>query len=276
MARGRGKLTPKDKEDMKIFSANLNRILSERNIKQAELSRATDIPASTITGYVKGTSLPIPGNVQKIADYFGVPKSTLDPRFVTANPVIYSMVGESCNISISPTSSIQTIYDQLHQSRQEKVLTYAERQLNEQKNEEETKINEVSENIIRLDDYRQTTCRRVTGVVSAGSGSMQDDDLDMEVSFYEDEIPDDYDAIAYVVGNSMEPKIKNGDYLFIKNTPQVDYNTIGIFQVDGANYVKKLRQGYLESLNPDYEDIHLDESNDIRTIGEVVSVYREK
>lgn len=148
--------------------------------------------------------------------------------------------------------------------------------LKEQKNEEETNINEVSENIISLDDYRKTTYRRVTGVVSAGSGSIQDDDLDMEVSFYEDEIPDDYDAIAYVVGNSMEPKIKNGDYLFIKNTPQIDYNTIGIFQVDGANYVKKLRQGYLESLNPDYEDIHLDEINDIRIIGEVVSIYRNK
>lgn len=177
--------------------------------------------------------------------------------------------------SLLSKSPIQSIYDKLEPPRQGKVLTFAERQLKEQ-NEEETKINEVSENIIRLDDYRQTTHRRVTGVVSAGSGSMQDDDLDMEVSFYEDEIPDDYDAIAYVVGNSMEPKIKNGDYLFIKNTPQVDYNTIGIFQVDGANYVKKLRQGYLESLNPDYEDIHLDESNDIRTIGEVVSVYREK
>ncbi|HGJ1860065.1 MULTISPECIES: S24 family peptidase [Streptococcus] len=44
----------------------------------------------------------------------------------------------------------------------------------------------------------------------------------------------------------MEPKIRNGDYLFIKNPPQIDYNTIGIFQVDGANYVKKLRQGYLK------------------------------
>ncbi|CDL74014.1 phage DNA binding protein [Streptococcus phage K13] len=267
MARGRGKLTPQDKEDMKVFSANLNSILSDRNCKQAELSRATGIPPSTLTGYVKGTSLPIPGNVQKIADFFGVPKSVLDPRFVTNN----SMVDDSS----SNTSSIQTIYDQLEPPRQGKVLTFAERQLKEQ-NKEETKINEVSENIIRLDDYRQTTYRRVTGVVSAGSGSIQDDDLDMEVSFYEDEIPDDYDAIAYVVGNSMEPKIKNGDYLFIKNTQQVDYNTIGIFQVDGANYVKKLRQGYLESLNPDYEDIHLDESNDIRTIGEVVSVYREK
>ncbi|HEU9092442.1 TPA: helix-turn-helix transcriptional regulator [Streptococcus pneumoniae] len=268
MARGRGKLTPQDKEDMKVFSANLNSILSDRNCKQAELSRSTGIPPSTLTGYVKGTSLPIPGNVQKIADFFGVPKSVLDPRFITNNFMV--------NDSSSNTPQIQTIYDELEPPRQGKVLNYAKRQLKEQRNEEETKINEVSENIIRLDDYRQTTYRRVTGVVSAGSGSIQDDDLDMEVSFYEDEIPDDYDAIAYVVGNSMEPKIKNGDYLFIKNTQQVDYNTIGIFQVDGANYVKKLRQGYLESLNPDYEDIHLDESNDIRTIGEVVSVYREK
>lgn len=267
MARGRGKLTPQDKEDMKVFSANLNAILSDRNCKQVELSRATGIPASTLTGYVKGTSLPIPGNVQKIADYFGILKSTLDPRFASEDP----------SIEITPTTSpIQSIYDQLAPPRQGKVLTFAERQLDEQKNEDKTKVNEVSENIIRLDDYRQTTYRRVTGVVSAGSGSIQDDDLDMEVSFYEDEIPDNYDAIAYVVGNSMEPKIKNGDYLFIKNTPQVDYNTIGIFQVDGANYVKKLRQGYLESLNPDYEDIHLDESNDIRIIGEIVSIYREK
>lgn len=268
MARGRGKLTPQDKEDMKVFSANLNSILSDRNCKQAELSRATGIPPSTLTGYVKGTSLPIPGNVQKIADFFGVPKSVLDPRFVTNN----SMVDDSS----SNTSSIQTIYDQLEPNGQRKVITYAEKLRDEQETRRKTKKNEVSENIIRLDDYRQTTYRRVTGVVSAGSGSMQDDDLDMEVSFYEDEIPDDYDAIAYVVGNSMEPKIKNGDYLFIKNTPQVDFNTIGIFQVDGANYVKKLRQGYLESLNPDYEDIHLDESNDIRIIGEVVSIYREK
>ncbi|HEV5793455.1 TPA: helix-turn-helix transcriptional regulator, partial [Streptococcus pneumoniae] len=190
---------------------------------------------------------------------------------------LIDMLDDDQEIQINATpallskSPIQTIYDELKPPRQGKVLNYAKRQLKEQRNEEETKINEVSENIIRLDDYRQTTYRRVTGVVSAGSGSIQDDDLDMEVSFYEDEIPDDYDAIAYVVGNSMEPKIKNGDYLFIKNTQQVDYNTIGIFQVDGANYVKKLRQGYLESLNPDYEDIHLDESNDIRTIGKVVS-----
>ena len=128
MARGRGKLTPQDKEDMKVFSANLNAILSDRNCKQVELSRATGIPASTLTGYVKGTSLPIPGNVQKIADYFGVLKSTLDPRFAS----------EDSSIEITPTTSpIQSIYDQLELPRQGKVLTYAEKQRNEKKTEEE-------------------------------------------------------------------------------------------------------------------------------------------
>ena len=225
---------------------------------QQELGAKIGISKNAIGNYEKGFRSPKKNTMFDLAKAFSISIDDLFPPVQKPSP-----------------SDIQTIYDKLEPPRQGKVLTFAERQLKEQ-NEEETKINEVSENIIRLDDYRQTTYRRVTGVVSAGSGSIQDDDLDMEVSFYEDEIPDDYDAIAYVVGNSMEPKIKNGDYLFIKNTPQVDYNTIGIFQVDGANYVKKLRQGYLESLNPDYEDIHLDESNDIRIIGEVVSIYREK
>ena len=226
---------------------------------QQELGAKIGISKNAIGNYEKGFRSPKKNTMFDLAKAFSISIDDLFPPVQKPSP-----------------SDIQTIYDKLEPPRQGKVLTFAERQLDEQENEDKAKINEVSENIIRLDDYRQSTHRRVTGVVSAGSGSMQDDDLDMEVSFYEDEIPDDYDAIAYVVGNSMEPKIKNGDYLFIKNTPQIDYNTIGIFQVDGANYVKKLRQGYLESLNPDYEDIHLDESNDIRIIGEVVSIYREK
>ncbi|MDS2355762.1 S24 family peptidase, partial [Streptococcus pneumoniae] len=102
------------------------------------------------------------------------------------------------------------IYDQLTPPRQEKALTYLKKQLLEQKNE-----NIVSENIISLDDYRESKTLPVIGVVTAGNGITQDDNLNIEKCFYTDEIPDDYDAIAYVVGNSMEPKIKNGDYLFI-------------------------------------------------------------
>lgn len=249
---------------MNILGSSIKEVRKSKKLTQKKLAELTGFKQNTISNHENGNRQLDEKDIRIYAQALKVSPQYL---FDLAKP---------SSIEITPTTSqIQSIYDQLEPPRQGKVLTYAERQLDEQKNEDKTKINEVSENIIRLDDYRQTTYRRVTGVVSAGSGSMQDDDLDMEISFYEDEIPDDYDAIAYVVGNSMEPKIKNGDYLFIKNTPQVDYNTIGIFQVDGANYVKKLRQGYLESLNPDYEDIHLDENNDIRTIGEIVSIYRE-
>lgn len=251
---------------MNILGNSIKELRKSKKLTQKNLAELTGFKQNTISNHENGNRQLDETDIRVYAEALGVSPQYLFDR---AKP-------SSIEVTPAPTTSqIQSIYDQLEPPRQGKVLTYAERQLDEQKNEDKTKINEVSENIIRLDDYRQTTHRRVTGVVSAGSGSMQDDDLDMEVSFYEDEIPDDYDAIAYVVGNSMEPKIKNGDYLFIKNTPQVDYNTIGIFQVDGANYVKKLRQGYLESLNPDYADIQLDESNDIRTIGEVVGIYRE-
>ena len=82
MARGRGKYTPNDIEIMKRISVNINELLNRTRTKQVELSKHTGIPTSTLTGYVKGTSMPNPGNVQKIADFFNVEKSAVDPRFV--------------------------------------------------------------------------------------------------------------------------------------------------------------------------------------------------
>lgn len=267
MARGRGKLTPQDKEDMKVFSANLNSILSDRNCKQAELSRATGIPPSTLTGYVKGTSLPIPGNVQKIADFFGVPKSTLDPRFVTANPVVYSIVGESNTPNYS-TSSIQTIYDELRPPRQAKVLNYAERQLKEQ-NEEETKVNEVSE-AIQLYSYDY-----YDHPASAGTGQYLND-----VRVERIELPVDIDAdfVIPIKGDSMEPDYHDGDLVFIQTSVDLNDGVIGVFNYNGDAYIKQLvidkEQAYLHSLNPAYKDMPITPDTDFRIIGEIVDLYR--
>ena len=81
----RGEQTPQEKEAMKVVSARLNGLISAHNIKQKELSEATGIPTSTLSGYMKGSSLPIAGNIQKLADYFGVKKSAIDPRFETSD-----------------------------------------------------------------------------------------------------------------------------------------------------------------------------------------------
>lgn len=77
MARGRGKLTPHELEAMEVVSNNLQKILFEKNLKQSQIADALNIPRSTFNDYIKGNTLPIPGNIQKIADYFGLLNPTL-------------------------------------------------------------------------------------------------------------------------------------------------------------------------------------------------------
>ena len=77
----RGELTPQEIENRKKVSDNINKLIKEKNVSQVDIHNHTKIPRSTLTGYVKGTSTPNPGNVQKLADFFNVKKSDIDPRF---------------------------------------------------------------------------------------------------------------------------------------------------------------------------------------------------
>ena len=167
---------------------------------------------------------------------------------------------------------ILTIYNQLEEPRQEKVLDFANAQLDEQESSKVASIFEKVSNENYIIDY-------VEGLVAAGHGTFQEDNLHMEVKLRAEDVPEDYDTIAKVAGDSMEPMIEDNDLLFIKVTSQVDINSIGIFQVNGKNFVKKLKRDYdgswyLQSLNSGYEEIHLSENDDIRTIGEVVDIYK--
>lgn len=166
---------------------------------------------------------------------------------------------------------ILSIYDKLENSRQEKVIDFATKQLKEQE----------QNNLVVLSDYQdeEYITDFARGVVAAGHGAYQEDELYMEVKLLASKVPDKYDSIATVVGDSMEPLIHNNDLLFIEATNQVEPNSIGIFQVNGKNFVKKLKRDYdgawyLQSLNNSYEEIYLSEDDDIRTIGEVVDIYR--
>ncbi len=267
MARGRGKATPHDLEAMQHVSGMLQRLLAENDLKQSHLADRLEIPRSSFNEYVKGTALPRPGNVQKIADYFGLKKSDIDPRFKSTIP--------STSIPLPNFDPRKTIllsnYDKLNDTRKNKLLTTSETLLAE----EQGKVIDISEKRAEY-DARKRISLSVPGKVSAGTGYWQEDDYDTMVDFYADDIPDEskYDTVAVVVGHSMEPKIKNGDFLFIKMKDQVDLNKIGIFQVDGENYVKKLKSDYLESLNKDYDNIPITADTDFRTIGEVVDIYR--
>lgn len=232
-----------------LFPQMLNKYRTLNNLTMDELAEAIGKTKSTISKWESGNRAPKIYEIEDIANYFNISPQRL-------------MFGDNI-------SKIQSIFENLTDDRQNAVIDFAENQLNNQEN-----------NIISVSDSRKRISAFIEGVVAAGNGTYQEDNLHMEVSLIEDEIPEKFDTIAQVVGDSMKPLINNHDLLFINVTSQVDPNEIGVFQINGKNFVKKLKrdydgQYYLQSLNNKYDDIYFSEDDEIRTIGLVIDKYRE-
>lgn len=230
--------------------------IDEKGMSMSELARQVGIAKSTMSRYFNRTR------------EFPLNKTDDFARALGMTPEYLLGIQKVNNIE----PEILTIFNQLDEERQENVVDYATTLLNEQVSMKATTVLEK----YRTDDY---IIDYVEGLVAAGHGTFQEDNLHMEVRLRSEDVPEDYDTIAKVAGDSMEPLIEDNDLLFIKVTSQVDINSIGIFQINGKNFVKKLKRDYdgswyLQSLNSGYEEIHLSENDDIRTIGEVVDIYK--
>ncbi|HFI0078419.1 TPA: helix-turn-helix domain-containing protein [Streptococcus suis] len=251
-----------------ILGNAIKDLRKSKKLTQKQLSELTGYKQNTISNHENGNRQLDENDIRVYAKALDVSPQTL---FDKTNPRLSTIPSSIPFQNFDPRQAILlSNYSKLNDTRKNKLLATSETLLAE----EQGKIIDISEKRAEY-DARKRISLSVPGKVSAGTGYWQEDDYDTMVDFYADEIPDekDYDTVAVVVGHSMEPKIKNGDFLFIKLKDQVDLNRIGIFQVDGENYVKKLKTDHLESLNKDYDNIQLTEN--MRTIGEVVDIYRE-
>lgn len=222
---------------------------------QVELAKILGVGKSTIANYEKGYRSPRQNTIFQLADVFNISVDDLFPAINAETPT---------------TSPVQAIYDQLTPPRQAKALTYLEKQLLEQ-NEEETKINEVSE-VIQLYSYNY-----YDHPASAGTGQYLND-----VRVEQIELPIDVDAdfVIPIKGDSMEPDYHDGDLVFIQTSVDLNNGVIGVFNYNGEAYIKQLvidtEQAYLHSLNPKYKDMPITPETDFRIIGEVVGRYKEE
>ena len=245
-----------------ILGSAIKELRKSKKMTQQELSKLTGLKQNTISNHENGKRQLDEIDIRTYAKALRVsPQALFNLSKQNSDNILHDIKENK--------TQIQSIYDKLSDRNKPKLIKYGNELLEGQ--------SEAKERVVDIEEYRERVSLPAPGKVSAGTGYWQEDDYDTMVDFYADEIPDEseYDTIAIVVGHSMEPKIKNGDFLFIKLKNQVDLNKIGIFKVDGENYVKKLKSDRLESLNKDYDDIKLSEENDIRTIGEVVDIYRD-
>lgn len=293
---GRGKLTPQDLEAMKTISINLQRLLSESGMKQSHVATILNIPTSSFNEYVKGKSLPKAGNIQKIADFFGLKKSDIDPRFSSEN-------------TSAILKQISALANQLEPERQKTLLDYCRHQIAEQQaqtkaNAEPSKSSKkkspayqyqeivdkfiademASQDIIYLDHVRNAQDLYhaigrhyenvvLYGEVSAGTGIWVGQER-QETIQYPSPVPE-HDLALKVNGNSMEPLFYDGDLVFVKKTKTIHHGQIIVVIVNNEAYVKKLyrknKKIRLISLNPDYDDIILKKDDNIEIIGTVIT-----
>jgi repressor LexA len=244
--------------DLKKYIGNqIKTFRKSAGFTQDELAKRLNTTKQTISRYEKGDRKANQDMLFELCDIFGV---SIDDFFPSQNEALQSPT----------TSSIQTIYDELKPPRQNKVLTYAEKQLDEQKSEE-TQPNEVSE-VIQLYSYDY-----YDHPASAGTGQYLND-----VRVERIELPVDIDAdfVIPIKGDSMEPDYHDGDLVFIQTSVDLNDGVIGVFNYNGDAYIKQLvidkDQAYLHSLNPAYKDMPITPDTDFRIIGEVVDLYREK
>lgn len=246
--------------DLKKYIGNqIKTFRKSAGFTQDELAKKLNTTKQTISRYEKGDRKANQDMLFELCDIFGV---SIDDFFPSQNEALQS-----------PTaSSIQSIYDQLAPPRQNKVLTYAERQLNEQEKRRKAKKNEVSEKVVQLYGYDY-----YDHAASAGTGQYLND-----VRVEQIELPIDVDAdfVIPIKGDSMEPDYHDGDLVFIQTSVDLNDGVIGVFNYNGEAYIKQLvidtEQSYLHSLNPDYKDMPITPETDFRIIGEVVDLYREK
>lgn len=280
---GRAKLTPREESLKPIIAGNIKKYLNEFNKKPADLQRGTGIAQSTISDYTSGKTLINPGNVEKIASFFGVLKSDIDPRFSD------EWVNENEFPIIEKT--VDTM-KKLEEPRQQVVLDTASSQLMEQI--EKKRLSFFSKkidfdkitNIVPYDPDKEGYAP-VIGEIAAGTPILAEENFDGMRPVYGKYAGRDDVFWIRVRGKSMETEIHDGSFALILQDPNPAEGSIGAvrfiddncatlkcvyYEYDENGYPLRLR---LEPLNPDYPIQYADEYNPAEIEGRLVKVEQD-
>ncbi|MFH6657093.1 XRE family transcriptional regulator [Streptococcus suis] len=230
--------------------------MTRKGVDRNKLCSDLDLKYTTVRDWLKGITYPRIGKIELLADYFGINKSDL----------IEDKNQDIKEVKIPTSPLVQKITEKvvkLTTPRKQKVLRYADEQLNEQSN----KVITLEEHLFEYKVYEK---------LSAGTGFSYFNDGNFDTVFYDKDL--DHDFASWVFGDSMEPKYKNGEVVLIKETG-FDYDgAVYAVDWDGQTYIKKVYREEdglrLVSLNSKYKDKFAPYDEDPRIIGKIVGSFQ--
>lgn len=181
---------------------NIKKLREEHKLTQEEFGKIVGVSDKAVSTWELGTKTPRMGTVQKISEYFNIPKSA----------ILDDTPAEKSNISYI-----------------------------------------IKDNIYNIPLF---------GSVSAGFGAYASDEI---LDYIPTVIRNPYEAketlAIRVTGNSMYPKIEDGDIIVVHKQESVDSGSIAVVLLDGdEGLVKRVEYGPdwidLISINPEYPPKH--------------------
>ena len=254
-----------------VIAERLRTLRRERELSKRELVGQLPINYSTYANYESGFREPNSEVLQMLARFYGVSIDYL--MGMTENR---RKADEIAVLNDEEHDHI-TLYRQLDKHGKEMVNMVMQKE-GERINYPNTKP--LSEQKQIIDDqwvvlkvYQQRT--------SAGLGSYLSEDSDTdyeEVRFKATDVSTKADFCIRVKGDSMEPKICDGDIVFVKAVPKVDSGNVGIFTYGGEVFCKRLRVDhikgtiFLDSLNKSFASKEVTNPDSLKTIGVVTGL----
>lgn len=233
---------------MKTIGTRIRGLREKKNMTQTELSEYLGMKTyTTVSKWESDDNFPKGKDLKKLAELFGVSSDYL--------------LGLSQDTS---PSSISDIYNKLEPPRQEKVYNFAEEQLEEQQKE---KVLEFP-NKEKIPTVHNSASAANPTELAYGDTVVEEEEFER--------VPNNADFAVPIIGDSMEPVIRNGQFVFVKEQPDVEDGEIAIVELDGDGVTcKEVYKDYenkeiiLRSINELYED-RIVSPEQIRIIGKVV------
>lgn len=232
---------------MESIGQRIRNLREMKNMTQTELSQSLGMKTyTTVSKWESDDNFPKGRDLKKLSELFGVSSDYL--------------LGLNTNKNVP---SIETIYNQLEKPRQTKVYNFAEQQLEEQ-----------NSNVVHFPKKEKLPTIKNSASAANPTELVYGDTVVEEEEF--ERVPSSADFAVPIIGDSMEPVIRNGQFVFVKEQPDVEDGEIAIVEIDGDGVTcKEVFKDYenqsiiLRSINELYED-RIVSPEQIRIIGKVV------
>lgn len=209
-------------------------ILERKKKKQSELCTYLGINTSTMTNWKNRNTDPPAKYIIPICE------------FLEVSPY-YLLTGKEKSLSLlNDEQELLNYYKELPTWEQQRLIGRA------------AALAEKYAEQVKEPDIQLIPTYYVSNRVSAGFGEYLEE-YEQGKTVYVPDTPKSRkaDFVLTISGDSMEPKFHDGDNILVRSQPTVDEGQIGIFDVDGEGYIKKLGKGELISLNHKYPNISL-------------------